>query len=76
MKRILPCYLYIEYQKQGLGKMLLDAIKPDVQSDILTVRASLNAVQFYEKYGFVKTGNAAEFSGLKYQSMELNMLAI
>ena len=66
-------FIHPEYQKQGLGKILLDAIKLYVQSDILTVRASLNAVQFYEKYGFFKTGSVSEFSGLKYQSMALSI---
>jgi len=57
------------YQGQGIGHALFDAVLPQVREPVLTVRASLNAVPTYLRYGFVLDGDVGEFNGLVYQQM-------
>ncbi|MEN5358003.1 GNAT family N-acetyltransferase [Stenotrophomonas sepilia] len=56
-------------QGQGIGHALFEAVLPQVREPALTVRASLNAVPTYLRYGFVIDGEACEFNGLVYQQM-------
>lgn len=56
-------------QGQGIGHALFEAVLPQVREPVLTVRASLNAVPTYLRYGFVLDGDAGEFNGLVYQQM-------
>ncbi|MEQ3437536.1 GNAT family N-acetyltransferase [Stenotrophomonas maltophilia] len=56
-------------QGQGIGHALFEAVLPQVREPVLTVRASLNAVPTYLRYGFVVDGEAGEFNGLVYQQM-------
>lgn len=57
------------YQGQGIGHALFEAVLPQVREPVLTVRASLNAVPTYLRYGFVLDGEVGEFNGLVYQQM-------
>lgn len=56
-------------QGQGIGHALFEAVLPQVREPVLTVRASLNAVPTYLRYGFVLDGDVGEFNGLVYQQM-------
>ncbi|CRD62394.1 GNAT family N-acetyltransferase [Stenotrophomonas thermophila] len=56
-------------QGQGIGHALFEAVLPQVREPVLTVRASLNAVPAYLRYGFVLDGDVGEFNGLVYQQM-------
>jgi len=56
-------------QGQGIGHALFEAVLPQLRAPVLTVRASLNAVPVYERYGFVLDGEIGEFNGLVYQQM-------
>lgn len=56
-------------QGQGIGHALFEAILPQVREPVLTVRASLNAVPTYQRYGFVLDGDVGEFNGLVYQPL-------
>ena len=56
-------------QGQGIGHALFEAVLPLVREPVLTVRASLNAVPTYRRYGFVPDGDVGEFNGLVYQQM-------
>ncbi|ENE1253021.1 GNAT family N-acetyltransferase [Stenotrophomonas maltophilia] len=56
-------------QGQGIGHALFEAVLPQVREPVLTVRASLNAVPTYLRYGFVPDGDVGEFNGLVYQQM-------
>lgn len=56
-------------QGKGIGHALFEAVLPQVREPVLTVRASLNAVPTYLRYGFVVDGEAGEFNGLVYQQM-------
>lgn len=56
-------------QGRGIGHALFEAVLPQVRGPMLTVRASLNAVPTYRRYGFVRDGDVGEFNGLVYQQM-------
>ncbi|WP_294996868.1 GNAT family N-acetyltransferase [uncultured Stenotrophomonas sp.] len=56
-------------QGQGIGHALFEAVLPKARVPMLTVRASLNAVPTYLRYGFVLDGEVGEFNGLVYQQM-------
>lgn len=56
-------------QAQGIGHALFKAVLPQVREPVLSVRASLNAVPTYLRYGFVLDGDVGEFNGLVYQQM-------
>ncbi|MBA0282503.1 GNAT family N-acetyltransferase [Stenotrophomonas maltophilia] len=56
-------------QGQGIGHALFEAVLPQVREPVLTVRASLNAVPTYLRYGFVLDGDVGKFNGLVYQQM-------
>ncbi|MCU1088659.1 GNAT family N-acetyltransferase [Stenotrophomonas maltophilia] len=54
---------------QGIGHAIFEAVLPQVREPVLTVRASLNAVPTYLRYGFVLDGDVSELNGLVYQQM-------
>lgn len=56
-------------QGQGIGHALFEAVLPHLRAPQMTVRASLNAVPTYLRYGFVLDGDVGEFNGLVYQQM-------
>ena len=56
-------------QGQGIGHALFQAVLPHLRAPEMTVRASLNAVATYQRYGFVLDGEAGEFNGLVYQPL-------
>ncbi|WP_258291214.1 GNAT family N-acetyltransferase [Stenotrophomonas maltophilia] len=56
-------------QGQGIGHALFEAVLPQVREPVLRVRASLNAVPTYLRYGFALDGDVGEFNGLVYQQM-------
>lgn len=58
-------------QGQGIGHALLQAVLPGVRAPVMTVRASLNAVPAYLRYGFVLDGDVGDHNGLVYQQMVL-----
>lgn len=64
--------LFIEpaYQKQGIGRQLIEAMLPHCTQASVTVRASLSSVPAYQKYGFVCTAAQGCEEGLDYQPME------
>ena len=64
-----------DFQGQGIGHALFMEILPQVREPVLTVRASLNAVPTYLRYGFVLDGEVGEFNGLVYQQMVLTAAA-
>jgi predicted N-acetyltransferase YhbS len=58
-------------QGQGIGHALLQAVLPQLRAPAMSVRASLNAVPTYQRYGFVIDGEVGEFNGLVYQPLSL-----
>ncbi len=58
-------------QGQGIGHALVQAVLPQLRVPAMSVRASLNAVPTYQRYGFVIDGEVGEFNGLVYQPLSL-----
>ncbi|WP_256644496.1 GNAT family N-acetyltransferase [Stenotrophomonas sp. 9(2022)] len=58
-------------QGQGIGHALFKAVLPQLRAPAMSVRASLNAVSTYQRYGFVIDGEVGEFNGLVYQPLSL-----
>lgn len=58
------------WQRRGIGMRLINAALEQARGEIVTVRASLSSVAFYESCGFVLAGDVGSFSGLVYQPME------
>jgi GNAT superfamily N-acetyltransferase len=58
-----------EYQGKGIGTCLLDEFVKRAERTHLEVRSSINAVDFYRKYGFVPTGEAAEVNNIRFVPM-------
>ena len=58
-------------QGQGIGHALLQAVLPRLRAPAMSVRASLNAVPTYQRYGFVIDGEVGQFNGLVYQPLSL-----
>lgn len=56
-------------QGRGIGHALFRAVLPQLRTPTMSVRASLNAVATYQRYGFVLDGEAGEFNGLVYQPL-------
>lgn len=56
-------------QGQGIGRALFQAVLPQLRAPSMSVRASLNAVAAYQRYGFVLDGEVGEFNGLVYQPL-------
>jgi GNAT superfamily N-acetyltransferase len=70
---IAQLYIVSTEQRRGLGRMLISFIEQQVKSSggsRLTVKASLNAVPFYEKCGFEITSDPQEISGIRFQPMQ------
>ncbi len=68
-------HLYVETQHQGrnIGKTLLNTVIANTNEASLNVRSSLNAASFYEKVGFIKTGDQVNYNGIKTIPMELRL---
>ena len=60
-------------QGQGIGKRLLSALLNTTGSTEISLRSSVNAVGFYKSYGFEVTGNEADFNGIRFVPMSLQL---
>lgn len=64
-----------EYQKRGVGKALLSELQKSVsvkgESSVITVNAAPFAIPFYERIGFLKSGEMTTLEGIIYQPMTL-----
>ncbi|MDP5055513.1 MAG: GNAT family N-acetyltransferase [Marinomonas hwangdonensis] len=56
-------------QGQGIGKRLLDTLLNKTNAEKISLRSSVNAVGFYESYGFEATGSEADFNGIRFVPM-------
>jgi len=69
--RILAIYVLPEHQGKGIGsRLLINGLKwlgDDKKIYVNVVEYNLNAINFYEKHGFIKTGERGVFdSGAKF----------
>ncbi|WP_392386452.1 GNAT family N-acetyltransferase [Marinomonas primoryensis] len=58
-------------QGQGVGKQLLSTLLNTTDAKEISLRSSINAVGFYESYGFEATGNESNFNGIRFVPMRL-----
>ena len=58
-------------QGQGIGKRLLSVLLDTTDATEISLRSSVNAVGFYESYGFEATGSEADFNGIRFVPMSL-----
>ncbi len=58
-------------QGSGLGRQLLNFLLNTTDAKEVSLRSSVNAVGFYERHGFVVTGEEAEFNGIRFVPMSL-----
>lgn len=64
---IVALYVLKEYQKQGIGKALMNKALKDISSDKVTLfvlKGNENAVEFYKHMGFELTGKELFDNGL------------
>lgn len=62
-------YVRLDSQNRGIGGALLDAVIAHSGYDRLHLRASLNAIGFYERYGFIHDGAEENDQGIRYVPM-------
>ena len=60
-------------QRQGIGRLLIAELKKRVKENQITVNASLNSIEAYTNFGFVRNGSSVEVRGIRAQPMILNM---
>ncbi|MCL6416615.1 GNAT family N-acetyltransferase [Aestuariirhabdus sp. Z084] len=72
-RHIAMLFVKPDAQRQGVGRALMEAIRPMTRTQELTVSASLSSVSAYACFGFQCAGGVAESAGLKYQPMILNL---
>jgi enamine deaminase RidA (YjgF/YER057c/UK114 family)/predicted N-acetyltransferase YhbS len=56
---------------KGIGKALWLHAKNLASANVFTVNASINAMPFYAKLGFINVGDAQQANGIIYQAMKL-----
>ncbi|MCC5927892.1 MAG: GNAT family N-acetyltransferase [Cyclobacteriaceae bacterium] len=62
-----------EYRKNGIGGLLVEAVKNDIQlhdpKAKMYLHAQVTAIDFYEKYGFIKSGDSFDECGIWHYKM-------
>jgi GNAT superfamily N-acetyltransferase len=70
-------YVVPSFQGRGVGKCLWEAARDQAvaagNERQFTVNASLNAVPFYKRMGFVVEGDVTLMGGLRFQPMKLSL---
>jgi GNAT superfamily N-acetyltransferase len=71
-------YVVPSFQGRGVGKYLWETARDQAaaagNNGEFTVNASLNAVPFYKRMGFVATGDVLLAGGLRFQPMKLSSI--
>lgn len=62
-------YVSLAHQGEGIGRQLMDAMIKRVTEPKVKLRASVNAVEFYRRYGFIAEGPEQEFHGIRFVPM-------
>ena len=63
-------FVHEDFQGQGLARSLWERVLAECDTEIITVRSSLNAIPVYQKFGFKIKGPVLEKEGIYYQAME------
>lgn len=62
-------YVSLDHQGQGIGRRLMDAMIERVTEPRVRLRASINAVDFYRRYGFQAEGEEQVLHGIRFVPM-------
>lgn len=62
---IYALYVALAYQRRGIGRQLLAAMLAQTEARDIQLRASINAVGFYQRLGFVSQGEPAVIRGIR-----------
>lgn len=66
---VFALYVALDYQGQGVGRQLLDAMLAQCPATEIRLRSSVNAVGFYRRYGFQAEGDEAVMRGIRFVPM-------
>ncbi|MFG1496226.1 GNAT family N-acetyltransferase [Saccharospirillum sp. HFRX-1] len=66
---VFALYVALDHQGQGIGRQLLDAMLAQCPATDIHLRSSINAVGFYQRYGFVAEGDEAVIDGIRFVPM-------
>ncbi len=66
-------YVSLAHQGKGIGGLLMDAMIKGALEPQIKLRASINAVEFYQRYGFVAEGPEQEFHGIRFVPMSYTL---
>ena len=71
LNRIGITHLFVDnqYQAFGIGKALLARLMATSHTGEVSLKASLNAVSFYESQGFVAIGSEMSVNGIRFVPM-------
>lgn len=62
-------YVDLAHQGQGIGRRLMDAMIERAEGPEVRLRASVNAVGFYRRYGFQPEGEEQILHGIRFVPM-------
>ncbi len=65
-------YVACEFQRQGIGRRLLDAMRSRATRLPLQLKSSINAVEFYQRYGFVAVQPVQTIKDIRFVPMEFH----
>ncbi|SHH23858.1 GNAT family N-acetyltransferase [Ferrimonas marina] len=66
-------YVCPQHQRLGIGRRLIEAVKAQTSSQSLELKASVNAIGFYRRCGFIKTDGEQVVKGIRYVPMVLKL---
>ncbi|MBL4829011.1 MAG: GNAT family N-acetyltransferase [Aliivibrio sp.] len=67
---IAQLYVSTEYQGCGVGSRLVNEMKARSGAVLIQLKASINAIGFYKKLGFVATSKEQNKNGIRFVPME------
>ncbi|GGX63347.1 GNAT family N-acetyltransferase [Saccharospirillum salsuginis] len=62
-------YVSLAHQGLGIGRRLMDAMIERAEEPVVRLRASVNAVEFYRRYGFQPEGGEQILHGIRFVPM-------
>ena len=62
-----------QFQRQGIGRELFNAVLADCRFDSITVNSSPYAVEVYHRLGFTDTDREQNISGLRFTPMRFDV---
>lgn len=70
---ITQLYVRPESQGNGVGSKLINHVKSHAKGTRIHLRASVNAAEFYLKYGFKALGAEQTINGIRFVPMEVEL---